>query len=285
MGLVLGTRRPNAPAAGLDPARPPHPAARADGSAGGPGLLSAPGPAGPSAPSSPYIPAIRESLIGFAAGLLLAALLAAVAESVTGYRPSSNAPVPVAVTAANLLGLWAGLAGAAVVTSRRRGTGSLGADFGFRVGAWWDVPLGAAVGLACQYALVPLLYLPFEHFNRSLSRDISKPAHHVADAAHGPLTAAVIVVLLAVGAPLVEELYFRGLLQRSLLTRMPPAFAIGTSSVLFALAHFEAVQFVGLALFGAVLGYMAWKTGRLGPSVAAHMAFNAAAVAAVVHLR
>ena len=81
----------------------------------------------------------------------------------TGYKSSTGAAIPLAVTAADLIGLWVGLAGAAVYASRRRGTGSLGRDFGWRFGAWWDVPLGAAAGLGSQYLLIPLLYLPFEH--------------------------------------------------------------------------------------------------------------------------
>ena len=54
---------------------------------------------------------------------------------------------------------------------------------------------------------------------------------------------------------------------------------------MFALAHFEAVQFAGLAVFGVVLGVLAWRTGRLAPGIGAHAAFNAAAVIAVVHLK
>jgi len=46
--------------------------------------------------------------------------------------------------------------------------------------------------------------------------------------------------------------------------------------------HFEALQFLGLAGFGVVLGAIAWWTGRLGPSVVAHAAFNATTVVAYV---
>jgi membrane protease YdiL (CAAX protease family) len=60
--------------------------------------------------------------------------------------------------------------------------------------------------------------------------------------------------------------------------------AVVATGLLFALAHFEAVQFAGLAVFGVVLGVLAWRFGRLGPSVAAHAAFNAAAVVSIVHL-
>jgi membrane protease YdiL (CAAX protease family) len=88
-----------------------------------------------------------------------------------------------------------------------------------------------------------------------------------------------------VGAPLVEELFFRGLLFRALLGRTPVPVAVVVSSLLFALAHFEAVQFAGLAVFGVVLALLAWRTGRLMPGIGAHAAFNLAAVVSVVHIR
>ncbi len=223
------------------------------------------------------------AVLGFAAGLILSSITAAVAEAVTGYRPSSGGTLPVAVTVANLIGLWAGLVGAAVWWSRNRGTGSLAEDFGYRVGAWWDIPAGAALGLAAQYALV-LLYRPFEHLVHNLNRELGQPTQRTVGAAHTPLTATVLLLFLAVGAPLVEELFFRGLLLRSLARWSNPAVAIVASGVLFGLAHFEALQFAGLALFGVLLGALAWRLGRLGPSIAAHMSFNAVAVLTTVHL-
>jgi membrane protease YdiL (CAAX protease family) len=139
--------------------------------------------------------------------------------------------------------------------------------------------------VACQYGLIPLLYLPFEHFDRHLSRQLSQPAQQDTAAAHNVGTAAVLVLLLAVGAPLVEELFFRGLLLRALLGRTPPSVAVVASALLFALAHFEAAQFAGLAAFGVVLAVLAWRTGRLTLGIGAHAAFNTVAVLSVVHLR
>ena len=227
---------------------------------------------------------MAAALFGFAAGLVVSSLTAAVAEAATHYQGSSGGPLPVAVTVAGLIGLWAGLVGAAVWWSQGQGTGNLGTDFGYRVGAWWDVPLGAAVGLVCQYGLVPLLYLPFERLNHNLSHQLSQPTEKAVGAAHSPLAAVVLFAFLAVGAPLVEELFFRGLLLRSLAAWANPVVAVVVSGLLFGLAHFEKLQFAGLALFGMVLGAMAWRFRRLGPSIAAHMSFNAVAVLSTVHL-
>jgi hypothetical protein len=224
-------------------------------------------------------------VFGFAAGLVVSSLAAAVAEAATGYRSSQGGPLPVAVTVAGLVGLWAGLAGAAVWWSRSAASGSLSTDLGYRIGAWWDVPLGAGVGLACQYGLVPLLYLPFERADPTLSHRLGQPTQKAVGAAHTSVTAAVLLMFLAVGAPLVEELFFRGLLLRSLAAWFNPAVAVVVSGLLFGLAHFERLQFAGLAVFGMVLGFLAWRLRRLGPSIAAHMTFNAVAVVASVHLR
>lgn len=228
---------------------------------------------------------LAVAVAGFAAGLLVSAVTAGAAEAATGFRVSAGSPVPVAVTVADLLGLWVCLAGAVVYASRAWGRGRLGDDFGLRVGSWWEVPLGLAVGVASQYGLVPAIYLPLEHLDRGLARQLGRPAIEETGAAHGALAVAVLFAFLAVGAPLVEELFFRGLLLRSLLGMAPAPVAVAASAVLFGLAHFEAVQFLGLAAFGAVLGVLAWRTGRLAASVAAHMSFNAVAVLTVVHLR
>jgi CAAX protease family protein len=239
----------------------------------------------PEAPASGNRWGLGEAVLGFAAGLLLSAAGAGIAESATGYHPPSNAPIPVAVTGADVIGLWLGLIGAVLIASRTRGAGDLGRDYGWGWGRWWDLPVGAAIGLASQYALIPLLYLPFEQFNRHLSHELSQPARHDTAAVHTAGSVVAVLLLLAVGAPIVEELYFRGLLLRSLLGRAPVPVAVAGSALLFGLAHFQAVQFAGLAAFGVVLAVLAWRTGRLTPGIGAHAAFNTAAVLSVVHVR
>ena len=86
-------------------------------------------------------------------------------------------------------------------------------------------------------------------------------------------------------SPIVEELFFRGLLQRSLLRWMGPAPAIALQAGVFAFTHFQKLQFAALFAFGVVLGYLAHRTGRLGPGIAAHMVFNGAAVLNLVVLQ
>lgn len=223
--------------------------------------------------------------MGFAAGLVLAAAAAAAAAAAVGYHLGGSSPLPVVVTAADVAGLWVGLVAAALWWARTHAGGGVVAAYGYRVGAWWDLPAGAALGLGAQYGLVPLLYLPFEHLDHHLAHQLGQPARQETGAAHSDAALIGLLVVIGVGAPLVEELFFRGLLLRALGAWLGPVAAVVGSGILFGLAHLEPLQFAGLAAFGIVLGAVAWRVGRLGPTIAAHVSFNAAAVVASVHLR
>ncbi|MEY2447361.1 MAG: protease family protein, partial [Acidimicrobiaceae bacterium] len=50
----------------------------------------------------------------------------------------------------------------------------------------------------------------------------------------------------------------------------------------FGAAHFEPLQFPALFAFGLVAAGLATRTGRLGPGMWAHVAFNAVAVAGLL---
>lgn len=176
-----------------------------------------------------------------------------------------------------LLGLWMGMIGASVVYLRVRG-GRLVTTFGLRIELPRDIPLGLACGLASQFLLVPALYVPFRVFSPRLYHELGRPARALAHRAHGP-GFVVLAVLVVVGAPIIEEIFFRGLLQRSLVGALGAAPAIGTAALAFGLAHGEVVQLLALVAFGAVLGLLARRFQRLGPGIVAHAAFNGATIA------
>jgi membrane protease YdiL (CAAX protease family) len=84
-------------------------------------------------------------------------------------------------------------------------------------------------------------------------------------------------------APIFEEIFYRGLLQRSLLKRgLPPVVAIGITAVFFAATHFQLLQLPGLVVAGAVFGTLAYRADRLGPAIAAHLTFNMVTVIALL---
>jgi len=84
--------------------------------------------------------------------------------------------------------------------------------------------------------------------------------------------------MIAMVAPVVEELLFRGVVAESLRKNRAPV-ALGTSSFLFALAHLHSLRYYTLC--GLVLGLLYWHRG-LWASIAAHATFNGSLVVLAV---
>lgn len=61
---------------------------------------------------------------------------------------------------------------------------------------------------------------------------------------------------------------------RALERRIGPTPALVVSAGVFGLVHFQLVQLPGLALAGLAFGWLAQRTGRLGPAIWAHIGFN-----------
>jgi membrane protease YdiL (CAAX protease family) len=144
--------------------------------------------------------------------VLLVSLLISVAVNLA--RPTS----PWATLLLGLLPIWIGLLGTALWASRTRGTGRLSVDLGFRF-RWVDLAIGLGVGLGLRV----VAYL-FAVVAASLTGD--RPAGNVPQPGTAGLAYAIVLALcLTVGAPLIEELFFRGLAVRATLTggRSPPS--------------------------------------------------------------
>lgn len=244
---------------------------------------------------------LAEALLGLLFGFILATLAVSLYAAIEGHHGHAS---QYGEDVVSLLALWTGLVGSAVIASRSRRptaasspqaargpTGNLARDFGLRLEPWPDVVVGILAGVGSQYLLVPVVEAPLLPFVHNLYTRLGHPAQSLTGDAYGP-GLVVLAVLVCVGSPVVEELFFRGLLLRALLgrtgglgPRLGPTVSILVTALVFALAHFEALQFLGLFAFGIVLGVLAWRTGRLGPSIVAHMAFNTVTIIALVVAR
>jgi membrane protease YdiL (CAAX protease family) len=91
----------------------------------------------------------------------------------------------------------------------------------------------------------------------------------------------VVVAAPVLGAPLAEEIVFRGYLQPALLGVMRPAFAIGATAALFGAVH-TLPYALPVAVLGAFFGWLAFRTGSLWPAVLAHAVHNALTVVVTV---
>lgn len=234
------------------------------------------------------------ALVGFLAGQVVAGIFGIIAGDIAGKSAaqmtviSASSVPPEWYVVSTLIGLWFGFLGAPWLASRTQGTRRFLVDLGVR---FRPIDLiGLVVGAGSQL-VIALLYLPFQH-------DITNyngPTHKLTGSSHGGgflLIALVTVVLV----PFMEEIFFRGLLFKSLVRLFAPTASAATTSrrvgvvlaviadgLLFGLAHGEWVQLAGLALFGIVLASMSYRTGRLGMNVLAHASFNFVAIIYVLH--
>ncbi len=171
--------------------------------------------------------------------------------------------------------LWMGLLGMPLLSTWRRGNGPV-RDLGLR-STLRDAPIGLAIGVLCQFVLVPLVTLPVFLLTDVDQDELEAPARELTDKATG-LGVLVLVLVVVVGAPIAEEVFYRGLLQRTMARRLPTWPTLIITALLFGASHFQALQFPALAAFGLVLGVIAHRTGRLGMNIWAHVGFNATTV-------
>ncbi|MFN3215672.1 MAG: lysostaphin resistance A-like protein [Acidimicrobiales bacterium] len=265
----------------------------------GPPVPQSPGPL-PDAPDDGHVPdpaarrwGLGDAWIGILASQLAAAFIGSIILIVGGY--DSIDEVPMTVFAMMNLPLHFTLAGVAIAVSRSKGEGAVR---DFRISSRWrDVPSGLFIGVAMQFLLVPAVTLPFIWLFGLDLDDVGESARELADRADD--TAGVIALIFVVGvvAPLVEELFFRGLLFESYRKRrnmrwlellLPEGRRPDTtsprwnlwvgiifSSAIFSVVHFQLILIPALFAVGVVLAVMTHRTGRLGPAIWAHAAFNA----------
>ncbi len=139
-----------------------------------------------------------------------------------------------------------------------------------------DVLVGVPLGIASQLILVNAVNWPLARlFPDSFSFDeVSRRASDLVDTAHGGWVVLLAFVVI-VGAPVVEEIVYRGVVQPGLVASWGSSVGVILTAVLFAAIHMQPIEFPGLFAFALVLGWARHSTGTIGLSIATHMAFNA----------
>jgi hypothetical protein len=177
------------------------------------------------------------------------------------------------VVALSALALWLPFVVMLRWVARRSGT-DFRAYFGLRFAKidWLGIPLG----VFCQVVLMNVINWPLnkwwpETFN---PERIETRARDLVDAAQGAWFI-VLFVVVVIGAPLVEELVYRGFIQGGLQNRIGSTWALIITSAWFTVIHLEPIEFPGLFGIALVLGLCYRRTQRLGLSIVTHLAFNA----------
>ena len=145
------------------------------------------------------------------------------------------------------------------------------ADIGLRptYQGWYRIAV--AVGLISM----PLVSLVNIGVQSLLGEAIENPQMQ-ALAPEGFSWASLLVMLALVGVlvPFIEEVIFRGLLLGWLLKHLRFVYAAPLSAVIFSMAHGLPQLMPALAVMGLILATIAYRSGSLWPSVIVHGVFN-----------
>ena len=183
-----------------------------------------------------------------------------------------------------LLGIslpWIALAGWPLLTTSFQGNGPR-IDLGLRL-TWSDVGWGVIGGFAALMAggaIALLLQAIFGEFTAAAG----EVGNQLRD--EGPMLAVIAFALcVAIGAPIAEEIAFRGMAYNALAKRgLSTAWVIAITTLAFSLFHLEPLRAPILLASGLVLGVLRWKTRSLGAPIVAHVVNNLPGAAGILLL-
>ncbi len=106
-----------------------------------------------------------------------------------------------------------------------------------------------------------------------LPQNFGNYAQHMESLSMGTFPMQLLVV--GIGAPIVEELCLRGMTQDRLMKIMPPFAAIALQAVIFGIIHFNIVQGSYAFMLGLLLGWLCWRSRSLWAAILCHFFMNA----------
>ena len=205
------------------------------------------------------------------AAFVVGQVLSLVVIALSGASVSDEVPIPYLFAA--VASTWVAYLVGISLASKRSGSGDMRVDTGMGVRPV-DV-IGLPIGVLTQLVLVPLVYVPLQQwFPGTFQEDkLSETAEKLVDRASGG-SMVLLVLMVCVGAPIVEEIVYRGFLQRAFAARTSMIVAWLVPALWFTLIHFRPVEYPGLLVFALVAGACMMFTDRLGMPWAAHIGFN-----------
>ena len=229
---------------------------------------------GPEAASPARAWGIGHVAAGMVIGMVASIVAAVIVFAVGCY--GVDEVMPLSVVAILQAALWTGLLGVPLWLVVVRGVRWVDLGWGATFRDAWQ---GLGIGIATQVAVVPIIYIPVLLMADDL--DVSGPARDLVDKASG---GGILLLILAVvvGAPIVEEIFFRGLTLRALEARMRRRTALVVSAFVFGVVHLQFLQFPALLVIGLICGWLAQRDGRIGRAIWAHVGFNAVTVAVLL---
>lgn len=124
------------------------------------------------------------------------------------------------------------------------------------------VLLGAVSLIALHLFLDPLISLipPSELLNKLVTEIVKEPR--------------LYFFMIVLAAPILEELFFRGIILDGYLKNYEPKQAVLVSAFLFGAFHGNLPQGVGAFLSGILIGWIYWKTNSILAAISIHLINN-----------
>lgn len=167
-----------------------------------------------------------------------------------------------------------GVVAAAVYLFAARRTQGDWSLLGFGAFAWWWLPLAPVITMAMLLGMGLVnvaLVMPFT------GGEFENPQIEALTGGGSSLSLdelGALMILVAVVAPIVEELFFRGMLYPVLRQRWSAMAAIVINGFLFALIHVMPILLPGLFLVGMVLAWVRERSGSIIPCMVIHALQN-----------
>lgn len=186
--------------------------------------------------------------------------------------------LPVAAVLVTVAAGWFGLIGWPLYASYGKGQKSLRKDFGLAANlgdvGWGVLGGAAALGLSIVANLFWIVVSGDEPPSNSdfLPTDVNL------------IGALAMILAIAVGTPIAEELFFRGLFLRTVAKRWSVRIGVVVSTLVFGTLHLQSFDLHGVfivavtACYGAMFAWLTVWRDRLGPAIVAHMVVNGTGV-------
>lgn len=157
------------------------------------------------------------------------------------------------------------------VAAKRRKRGETLAPFGFTFhpGHIWD-------GIRAYSATLPLLTIAMIVWTKLVhidGLDDKNAAFQLLESANGGVTAGMIMLMTSVGAPIFEEMFFRGFLLTPVWLRVRPWIGMAAVSIFFAGLH-PVTDWGAIFVLGMGFAYWRQRTQSITPGIVAHALQN-----------
>lgn len=224
---------------------------------------------------------IPDVFIAIVLGIVSSTVLSLLAALATGELQrlaDGDTTGATATIVVGIAGQWVGMVGWLWFCSRRKGQGTFRDDFGLRWKGFADVALGVLCGFGALFAAG----LTISVVARLFGTDPGTNTDKILESTGSDLGMVLLAFAASFGAPVVEELLFRGLALRAFERRLGPIAGIGLSTLVFAVLHFQGGDsagellslLAGIFVLGFVFAVVARWRATLVASICAHMTVN-----------